>query len=282
MKVALQGGDASFHDIAARRYFKDQDFEGIVKCVPFRDVFLSLLAGKAEYGIIAIENAIAGSILGNYTLLQEFGYPIVGEIHLRIVMCLMALKGQSIEDLHTVKSHYMALLQCNEFLSQHPHIKVEEYHDTADSAKHVKEENLTGVGAIAGRYAAQLYDLDILGESIETVKQNFTRFLIVARDKNAVVENPNKASLAFTLQDSPGSLSKVLRQFDEYQINLTKIQSIPLLGYPGQYTFYVDCIWDNYQNYKASIAHIGKMVTSLDILGEYKQGEVYHDRAGSR
>lgn len=281
MKVAIQGGAASFHDIATRRYFKDKEIDGLVECVTFRDVFLTLLAGKADYGVIAIENAIAGSILGNYTLMQEFGYPIVGEIHLRIVMCLMALKGQKVQDLHTVKSHYMALLQCNDYLSQYPNIKIEEYHDTADSAKHVKTEKLIGVGAIAGRYAAHLYDLDVIAESIETVKQNFTRFLIISRNKNLNIDQPTKASLAFTLQDSPGTLSKVLRQFDEYHVNLTKIQSIPLLGYPGQYTFYIDCTFEDYTNYKASILHISSMVTSLNILGEYKQGEVYHDRASS-
>lgn len=274
MVVAIQGGDASFHDIAARKYFPD--VSSTVKCLTFRDVFTALETGAASKALIAIENTIAGSILGNYTLLQEYGFPIIGEIRLRIIMCLMALKGQQIEDIRLVRSHYMALLQCGEFLQKYPHIKVEEYHDTADSAKDLKLNNLYGVGAIAGKYAADLYDLGLLAESIETYKMNFTRFLVISGNKSEVIENPTKASMALVLNDKPGALSKVLRQFDEHEINLTKIQSIPLLGSLDKYTFYIDCEWSHYGSFLHSIEVIKPLVTELNILGAYKKGEVIY------
>lgn len=274
MIIAIQGGDASFHDIAARNFFPE--VTGTIKCPTFREVFQSLESGKAQKAIIAIENTIAGSILSNYTLIQEFGFPIVGEVRLRIIMCLMALKGQKPEDLHLVKSHYMALLQCTEYLQSYPNITVEEYHDTADSAKDVKERNLVGVGAIAGKYAAELYDLDLLAESIETYKMNFTRFLVLSGDKNEKVVQPNKASLSLIIDDKKGALSSVLRQFDEHDINLTKIQSIPLLGFLDKYTFYIDCEWNNYEQFKKSIEVIRPLTAEIKILGEYKKGEVIY------
>ncbi|HTF82002.1 MAG TPA: prephenate dehydratase [Cytophagales bacterium] len=274
MIVAIQGGDASFHDIAARKYFSN--VSSVIKCATFREVFEALKKGTATNALIAIENTIAGSILGNYTLLQEYGFPIIGEIRLRIIMCLMALKGQQISDLNLVKSHYMALLQCNDFLQNYPHIKVEEFHDTADSAKDIKENQLKGVGAIAGKYASELYDLQVLAESIETYKMNFTRFLVISADKSHKVENPNKASIALVINDKPGALSKILRQFDEYGINLTKIQSIPLLGSLDQYTFYIDCEWEQYESYIKSIDSIKSLATEINILGTYKKGEVIY------
>jgi prephenate dehydratase len=170
----------------------------------------------------------------------------------------------------------MALLQCTEFLEKYPNITVEEYHDTADSAKDIKEKKLVGVGAIAGKYAAQRYELDVLAESIETFKMNFTRFLVISANKNATVEAPNKASLSIILNDKPGALSKVLRQFDEHDINLTKIQSIPLLGSLDKYTFYIDCEWNNYESYGKSIDSIKPLTTELIQLGIYKKGEVVY------
>lgn len=274
MIVAIQGGDASFHDIAARNYFPE--VTGTIKCATFREVFQALEKGTASKALLAIENTIAGSILGNYTLLQEYGFPIVGEIRLRIILCLMALKGQKIEDIHLVKSHYMALLQCNDFLQNYPHIKVEEYHDTADSAKDVKQNNLAGVAGIAGKYAAERYDLDVLAESIETYKMNFTRFLVISGNKAEKVAEANKASLSLTINDKPGALSKVLRQFDEHNVNLTKIQSIPLLGSLDQYTFYIDCEWQDNNSYLKSLESIRTLASEINILGTYKKGEVIY------
>jgi len=168
MVVAIQGGDASFHDIAARKYFPN--VSSTIHCPTFREVFQSLENGSASKALLAIENTIAGSILGNYTLLQEYGFPIIGEVRLRIILCLMALKGQKIEDIHLVKSHYMALLQCNDFLQNYPHIKVEEYYDTADSAKDVKVNNLSGVAGVAGKYAAELYGLEVWQKALKPTR----------------------------------------------------------------------------------------------------------------
>ncbi len=275
MTVAIQGGDASFHDLAARTYFPQ--LTSTIKCATFKEVFESLSNGTSQYALLAIENTIAGSILGNYTLLQNYGFPIIGEIRLRIILCLMTLPKQSLQDLHLVKSHYMALLQCNDFLAQYPHIKVEEYHDTADSAKDIAENKLFGEAAIASKFAAELYKLDILAESIETFKMNFTRFLVISSNKNQLIENPNKASLSFVLNNQPGSLSKVLSLFEKYGINLTKIQSIPLLGSLDDYTFYIDCDWIDYEAYKSSILKITELVSTIQILGEYKKGEVFYN-----
>ncbi|MFQ3576054.1 MAG: prephenate dehydratase [Cytophagales bacterium] len=272
MVIAIQGGRASFHEVAAREFFSPSI--STIECPTFKDLMINLENGKADFAMMAIENTIAGSILGNYTLLQDFGFPVIGEIRLRIVMCLMALKGSKIEDIHTVKSHYMALLQCGEFLQQHPHIKVEEFHDTADAAKHISQNQILGQAAIAGKLAAEHYDLDVLASGIETFKMNYTRFLVLSKNKNQMVENPNKASLSFVLYNEPGSLSKVLNVFHTHEVNLTKIQSIPLLGSLDEYTFYVDCDWQNIEHFEKSVNKIKDMVNRIQILGKYQKGRV--------
>lgn len=272
MVIAIQGGKASFHEVAAKEFF-NASFETI-ECQTFKEVMLNLENGTADYAMMAIENTIAGSILGNYTLIQNFGFPVIGEIRLRIVMCLMALKGTKIEDLKAVKSHYMALLQCGEFLQQYPHIKIEEYHDTADAAKFIFENNAQGQGAIASKLAAEHYGLDILASGIETFKMNYTRFLVLSANTKDKVSKPNKASLSFVLFNEPGSLSKVLNVFHTNQVNLTKIQSIPLLGSLDEYTFYVDCDWNAIEHFENSVQTIQKMVNKIQILGEYQKGKV--------
>jgi prephenate dehydratase len=277
MKVAIQGGKASFHDIASRFYF-NKNF-GIAKpellcCDTFKEVFEHLTSGSADYAALAIENSIAGSILGNYKLLQQYDVKIIGEIKLRIILDLMALPDQAIEEIHTVRSHYMALLQCNELLSQYPHLKHEEAADTADSARDIRRGNQKGIAAIASRIAAEDYQLNILASGIEDDKQNYTRFFILSRVGN--VENPEKATLSFQLHNEIGSLSKVLSMFNEFDVNLTKIQSLPRIGFPDEYTFHVDCDWNDYNDYKESIRKIKTMVSDLTILGEYKKGEIHN------
>ncbi|MFN6943970.1 MAG: prephenate dehydratase [Cytophagaceae bacterium] len=274
MRIAIQGGRASFHDIAARQYFGG-DIETI-SCQTFRDLCEVLQNGNADYAVMAIENAIAGSILHNYALVQNYDFGIIGEIQLRIELNLMALPGTKIEDLKIVRSHYMALLQCETFLSQYPHFKIEEYHDTADSARDIRLNNQENVGAIAGRFAANLYELEVLAEGIETEKRNYTRFYILSRDKKHKVDDPGKATISFQLPDKVGALADMLRVVVDNNINLTKIQSLPILGRPNEYTFYVDCEWNNYENFRKSI-EIKRMVNNLKILGEYKKGETIHD-----
>lgn len=280
MRVAIQGGNASFHDIAARNYFPK--ISKVINCDTFKEVFECLKNDKADVAVLAIENAIAGSILGNYTLMKDYGFPIIGEIKLKIIMNLMALPGQKIEDLKIVRSHYMALMQCAEFLEKYPHIKIEEGVDTADSARDIRAENQVGVGAIAGMYAAELYNLEVLAESIETFKQNYTRFMIIGKTPNKDSEELEKATLSFQLHNEVGSLSKVLSLFNEFDINMTKIQSLPRLGFPDEYTFYVDCDWKEYNDFKESIKKIKTMVSDLQVLGVYKKGDVFYGNSSSR
>jgi prephenate dehydratase len=272
MIVAIQGGKASFHEVAAKEFFKTS-FQ-TVECQTFAELMKKLEKKEADYAVMAIENTIAGSILSNYTLIQQFGFPVIGEIRLRIVLHLMALPGTQIQDIQTIKSHYMALLQCADFLEQFPTIKIEEYHDTADAAKFIAENRLKKEAAIAGRLAADYYNLSVLYSGIETFKMNYTRFLILSSDPNATVSLPNKASLSFVLYNEPGSLSKVLNVFYIHNINLTKIQSIPLLGSLDEYTFYVDCDWDSIQKFENSIKDIKKLVNKIQILGIYQKGQV--------
>jgi prephenate dehydratase len=278
MKIAIQGGAASFHDIAARKYF-GKDIE-TVHCDSFKLLCEKLKNHEVNFAAMAIENSIAGSILPNYALIQKYDFHIIGEIQLRIEQNLMVLPGTKIEDLKKARSHYMALMQCEDFLAQYPHLQMEEYHDTADSARDLRLYNQKEVGAIASRYAAELYDLEIIGESIETNKQNFTRFIFLSTDKKQKVENATKATLCFHLPNKVGSLAEVLRIIVENNINMTKIQSLPLIGKPNQYTFYVDCEWTNYEDFKKCIV-LNSIVDDLKILGEYKKGEMIYDYSRS-
>lgn len=281
MNIAIQGGKASFHDIAARQFF-DKDITTL-ECSTFREVCELVKNGRADFGLMAIENSIAGSILNNYGLLQEYGHFITGEYKLRIKQNLMALPGQRLEDITLVRSHYMALLQCGEFLDQFPRIQVEKSHDTADSAREIREKELKGVGAIAGDYAAELYDLEILAESVETIKLNYTRFLVISTGRDKIVDKGpiNKATLSFELPDEVGSLAQALKIIVDYQINLTKIQSIPIIGRPDQYTFYLDCVWNSDDNLKRCLVQLNKLIHNMRILGEYHNMEITYDHIKS-
>src|SRR6185437_8116906 len=252
MRIAIQGGPASFHDIAARKFFNKE--VQTVECATFRQLCEQLKSGKVDYAVMAIENSIAGSILQNYSLMKEYRFNIIGEIQLRIEQNLMAIPGVKLKDIKRVMSHYMALMQCDEFLLGQPQIaEREEYHDTADSAKYIKEHLLKDTAAIASRYAAELYGLDIIGDSIETVKENFTRFMVLTTDKKYKVSDSGKATLSFQLPNRVGALADVLKVIVDNKLNLTKIQSLPILGRPSEYTFYVDCEWENYEDFKRSI-----------------------------
>jgi prephenate dehydratase len=280
MRIAIQGGKASFHDIAARKYFGN-DIQTI-ECQTFKEMCIQLDLKKVDFAVMAIENSIAGSILGNYSLLQQFNFCIKGEIELRIEQNLIVNPGVSIKDLKKVMSHYMALMQCDEFLLKHPEIlEKKEYYDTADSAKFIKENKLKDTGAIASRYAAELYGLEVIASSIETVKQNYTRFVILSKDRGSKVEGSQKATLSFQLPNKVGALANMLRIIVDNKINLTKIQSLPILGKPNEYTFYVDCEWERYEDFKKSI-EVKTFVNDLRILGEYKKGETIHDYSNSK
>lgn len=275
-RVAIQGIAGSFHDIAAREYFKDKEIE-IVPCETFAQVFQTMKSDTSLISLVAIENTIAGSLLQNHQLLKNSGLKIAGEHKLRIKHNLVAIAGQSIEDIKEVYSHPIALMQCGEFLGQNKGIKAIEYDDTASSAKMIAELNETGKAAICGEEAAQIYGLEILAKGIETNKRNFTRFLVLADpwmvDDLNQKKQPNKASLAFVLPHEEGSLAQILSILSYYKMNLTKIQSMPIIGHEWEYEFFVDLRFEDYLRFKQSLDAIGPLTKGLTILGEYQEGK---------
>jgi prephenate dehydratase len=273
-KIAIQGGYGAFHEIAAIHYFENETIE-IVPKNTFKDLFQALQQGLVDFGITAIENSLAGSILPNYTLLLESDMKIIGEIYLRIKQNLVALPGQSIGDIKEIYSHPMALLQCQKFFEDYPHIKLIDSVDTALSAKDIRDNKLYEVGAISSTLAAQKYDLEILAANIETNKKNYTRFLIL-EERNGKIKkntNANKSSITFALAHKIGCLSKVLSILSYYEINLSKVQSMPIIGKEWEYQFYVDLEIDDYRLYKQAIEAIRPFTSNLQILGEYMKGK---------
>jgi prephenate dehydratase len=273
--VAIQGVNGAFHEIAARQYFGGEDIN-ILPCNTFKDLFKALAEDDSLLGIIAIENTIAGSLLPNHNMLRESGCLIVGEYMLRIEHNLAVLPGQRIEDITEVYSHPIALMQCEDFLDEHRHIKAIESEDTALSAKEIAENRLTGRAAICSSLAAEMYGLEIIAKGIETNKRNFTRFLIIAEPKLAKImldeTEKNKSSMVFTLPHEEGSLSKVLSILSFYHINLTKIQSLPIIGREWEYQFYINLTFDDYTRYRQSLDAILPLTRAFQILGEYKGG----------
>jgi prephenate dehydratase len=273
-KIAIQGGYGAFHEIAALHYFNNEKIE-IIPNDTFNDLFKSLKMRHADYGIMAIENSLAGSILPNYELLRESKMKIIGEIYVRIKQNLVALPGQSINDIREVYSHPMAILQCMPFFANYPQIKLIDSIDTAISAREISVKKQKGVAAISSSLAAEKYGLEILFESIETHKMNYTRFLLV-KDTNGNLHTPdgvNKTSVHFALAHQIGSLSKILSILSYYNINLTKIQSMPIMGKDWEYQFYIDLIFDDYKMYRQSLDAIKPFTSDLGILGEYIKGQ---------
>ena len=273
-KVAIQGGYGAFHEIAALHYFENENIE-IVPANTFKDLFKSLKMNHANLGIMAIENSLAGSILPNYGLLKESNMKIIGEIYLRIKQNLVALPGQKIEDIKEAYSHPIAILQCQMFFDKYPHIKVIDSIDTALSAKEIHDKQLMGIAAISSQLAANMYKLEVMYEGIETNKMNYTRFLILSEKKSNQKPEPNanKASMHFALAHEIGGLSKILSILSFYNINLTKIQSIPIMGRDWEYQFYVDVTFLDYKTYQQSIEAIRPFTSELGILGEYAKGK---------
>lgn len=280
MNIAIQGISGSFHESAARAYFKNILNSNFVECRSFNDLFDALLFQKADYGVVAIENSLVGSILPNYTLLRESNLKILGEQYLRIEQHLVALPGQTINDIKEIYSHPMAIQQCQEFLTPYRRNgrKLIDTEDTAISARRIKSGALTGVAAICSKLAADLYGLEIIAEGIETNRQNFTRFLIISNEKNYQdhYQNKkiNKSSICFTLQHQEGCLSQVLSVLAFYKMNLSKIQSIPIVGKDWEYLFYVDLIFPEYERYKQALDAIIPLTHEMEILGEYEKREL--------
>lgn len=270
-RIAIQGVKASFHEEAAHKYFGAEDIE-ILECDSFKKTCEMLKQGKADYVVMAIENSIAGSILPNYNLLRDYKFHIIGEVHLNIQQNLLVLPGTKLTDIKFVESHPIAIRQCDEFLSEYPEWIVKEGMDTAACAKNIIENKLTNTAAIASHAAAELYQLEILEKRIETNKKNATRFLILS---NEIIEqkNANKASLSFQTGNAVGALANVLQCFAEQNVNLSKIQSMPVVGRRNEYDFYVDVEWKKQSDYDAAIRKVLKHTINFTIMGEYIKNE---------
>ena len=270
-KVAIQGVKGCFHEQAARQFYQDHGHivPEIVECATFNGLYRSMDLGEADAAVMAIENTVSGGLLPNFELLRKYDRKIRGEVFLRIQQNLMALPGQTIEDIKEVRTHYMAINQTREFFKNYPWIRLVESEDTAKSAAEVAQLGLKGVGAVASELAAQLYGLEILAESIETYKQNFTRFLIFDDALEVDKTKVNKASMCFTLSHTPGSLAHVLTILSFYGMNLTRIQSLPIPGQEWQYFFYVDIKFDDHMRYEQALAAVRPLMEDLNILGEY-------------
>ena len=269
--IAIQGAEGSNHHKVAR------DFYGasiqLKECMSFDELVDSLLDDSAGLGVMALENTIAGSIIPNYALIDKYNLNIIGEEYLNIHHHLMGLKGQKIKDITEVWSHPMALLQCKEFFKKHPHIKLVEDVDTAEVAKRISKNNLIGIAAIAPKIAAEIFNLVVIEDEIQTIKDNSTRFVIVQTSApNNGIDQINKASLKFQLNHKRGSLAAILNVLSDCKMNLTKIQSIPVIESPWKYSFFVDVTFDAYESYKKAVAIIEIMAEKFKILGTYKNG----------
>lgn len=276
-RVAIQGVAGSYHDTAARNYFEGEEIS-IVDCDTFRDVVNAMRKDPALFGMMAIENTIAGSLLQNHELIRSSGLRIIGEYKLRISHALAALPGSSLQDIKEVNSHPIALMQCGDFLDTLPEgTKVVETGDTAMSARWIADNKLMGHAAICSKKAAEIYGLEVLAEGIETNKRNFTRFLALA--DRWVAEDMlrrkeiNKASLVFALSHAPGRLSQVLSVLSFYDMNLSKIQSLPIIGREWEYLFYINLNFADYARYQQALDAIKPLIKDFQILGEYVEGE---------
>lgn len=273
-RIAIQGIAGCYHETAARAWFRAAGEEvETVPCRTFDELFARMAEDAGLLGIAAIENTIAGSLLPNHELLRRSGACIVGEQKLRISHVVAALPGQGLDALHEVRSHPIALMQCGDFLAAHPALRVVERDDTAGSAREIADGRLTGTAAICGEDAAKMYGLEVLVRGAETNKHNFTRFLVLADRSRAgefaPPQHEGKASLLFTLPHTHGSLSMVLTVLSFYGMNLTKIQSLPIIGREWEYRFYVDVAFGDYARYRQAVDAVRPLTSDFRILGEY-------------
>jgi prephenate dehydratase len=267
--IAIQGIKGSFHHQVAQEYFGND--VAVDECLSFEELVDSLLSGKSDQAVMAIENSIAGPIIPNYALIDKNNLHIIGEHYLDIHQNLMALRGQKIEDITEVHSHPMALLQCMEFLKKYPNIKIVEDKDTAETARRIHEKQLSGIAAIASKTAAELYDLEILAPEIQTINNNMTRFVVINTLDYFVAEAEiNRASIKFELDHKRGSLAAILNVMSDCKLNLTKIQSLPKIESPWKYSFFVDVTFEKYEEYAKAKSLIEIMAEYFKVLGEYK------------
>lgn len=269
--IAIQGYEGCFHQEAAQHFFGKN--VQVVCCDNFRDL-VKIASNKKEStgGIMAIENSIAGSILPNYNLLQKSNLKVVGEIYMQIRQNLMVNVGVNLAEIKEVHSHPMALQQCLKFLDSH-NWKLVETEDTALSAKKLAKSKSPHIGVIASKLAADIYDLEIIGPNVHTMKHNYTRFLILKREEDAIeVEEANKSSVYFHTDNSKGSLAKVLNKINEADINLSKLQSFPIPGSDWKYSFHADMEFETREQFEAALKKIKPLTEELKVYGVYKKG----------
>ena len=269
--IGIQGIKGSFHHIVANNYFEENI--NLIEYLSFEELILNLFNDKIGYAIMAIENSTAGSIIPNYALIDEYGVNIVGEYYLQISHNLIALKGQSIKDIKEVQSHPMALLQCRDFFKNNADIVLIEDKDTAQVAKKISENKIKGLGAIASDLASKIYGLDIINSNIQTIKKNQTRFVILQKKGSTKNLNFNKASVKFELDHKRGSLAAILNVLSDCKLNLTKIQSMPMIQTPWRYSFFVDVTFDKLKDYFKAKSIIEIMAKDFKVLGEYKNSK---------
>lgn len=271
--ISIQGYEGSFHQVAAQQFFGKET--NVIPCATFREVIKKASNQReANGGMMAIENSIAGSILPNYNLLLKSNLNITGEVYLQIGQQLLVNPGVALQDIKEVHSHPMALLQCIDYLEKFPHWKLVETEDTALSAKHIHQKRSKHSAAIASKLAAELYQLDIISPNIHTAKNNYTRFLALQPQANKIaIEDANKASLYFETDHSKGSLAKVLTVIAGNEINLSKLQSMPIPGSDFLYGFFGDMEVDNHQHFNDVIKALKPLTRNIKILGIYKNGK---------
>jgi prephenate dehydratase len=275
MKISVQGEKGCFHEVAARQFFSNEDIE-IVPCATFDQTLNSVMEGKADLAMMAIENARSGSILYNYSLIRESGLKMLGEHNLRVKQNLMALPGQTIHDIKQIRSHPIALEQCMTFLNQYPEITLVESDDTAGSAKLISEHKLKKIAAIASSIAAEIYGLEIITGGIETYKKNYTRFLVIGSEEKGN-KTGNKVSICFATGHKPGSLATVLVKLAEMNINLSKIQSVPRLNGDWEYMFYLDLELPDNSDMKIIESILKEYTSNLEVLGVYNKGNMLYE-----
>ena len=267
-RVAILGERGSFHEEAALAFYKE-DRLSIIGFDSFDQMLLAYHSCLADAVVIAVENTLSGGLIKNLELLHARSYPIVGEVYIPIHQCLMALPGQQLKDIREVRSHEMALDQTNLFFKEEcPWIKCVRASSTVAAVKEVSEGKLLGVGAVASRLAAQIYGLEILSADIESFKENYTRFFIVDRDYKP--EEADKATWCFTLPHKSGALAQILTILSFYDMNLTRIQSLPIPGHPWEYFFYADIQFNDYTRYNQALSAVRPLIADLDIMGIYK------------
>ena len=273
-RIAIQGITGSFHDIAAHQYFNGEQIQ-LICCSTFEQVYEAVRQDPTVIAMAAIENTIAGSLLHNYELLRDSGTTVVGEHKLHITHCICCLPEDDWSTITEVYSHPVALMQTRHYLEQHPRLRNVEAEDTAGSAKMIAEGQHRGWAAICHADAARMYGLKVLEDGIEDNKHNYTRFLVCSAPQKADLLRPiteaNKSSVVFSLPHEEGSLSAVLAILSFYKINLTKIQSLPIIGCEWEYLFYVDVVFTSLVRYRQAIDAIIPLTKEFKILGEYVQ-----------